>query len=129
MAKNDSTCPQALLGESVYLVLLCFSFSLPPLALQCFPKVCYSCRPGGTWLFAFGSCAADREMLRPSVPTHAAQVLRREIRRAPGPAPLPADGRSIAESLSSAAGLAEADFCTERRRGRRRTKRSHLSVY
>lgn len=46
MAKNDSTCPQALLGESVYLVLLRFSFSLPPLALRRFPKVCYSCRPG-----------------------------------------------------------------------------------
>lgn len=119
-----------LFWESQCILFFCASHSpYLPLHFDAFPRFVIPVDLGGTCLFAFGSCAADREMLRLSVPTHAAQVLLREIRRAPGPAPLPADGRSMAESLSSAAGLAEAAFCTERRRGRRRTKRSHLSVY
>lgn len=64
MAKNDNTCPQALLGESVYLGFLCSSFFLPPLLFNAFPRFLIPVDLGRRWQFAFGSCAADWEMLR-----------------------------------------------------------------
>lgn len=78
-----------LFWESQCILFFCASHSpYLPLHFDAFPRFVIPVDLGGTCLFAFGSCAADREMLRLSVPTHAAQVLLREIRRAPGPAPL-----------------------------------------